>query len=109
MTNTKISMSGLSFIILFSSTILFSACQCEQQERITSESAKIDAEKLLSDLKIDYKGIHCSQPRQTLMGRNDYVNCDVTTKSESIKINCKLHDCTLIEKRALRIKFGILK
>lgn len=86
-----------------------SACSSEPQEVLTSENAKVDAIKLLSDLKIDYKGVHCGQPNKSMWNNHDYVICDVSSDSDSAKIHCELHDCQLFEKKAFRIKFGLMK
>ncbi len=94
------------FIIV--SLFLF-GCQSTPQEIITSENARIDAIQLLQDLQFDYKGIHCGQPILTFYSDQNQVICDVSTKSESAIVKCKLHDCYLIEKKAFRIKFGITK
>jgi len=90
-------------------SLLLIACQSEPKEFLTSQSAKTDSIQLLNDLQIKFEGIHCGEPRQTFMAKHDYVICDITTKEEMLKTNCRLHDCQLLEKRALRIKFGFLK
>ena len=88
---------------------ILTACSSEPQEVLTSENAKADAIKLLSDLKIDYKGVHCGQPNKSMWNNKDYVICDVSSDSDSAKIHCELHDCQLFEKKAFRIKFGLMK
>jgi hypothetical protein len=84
-------------------------CSSNPQEVLTSENAKADAIKLLSDLKIDYKGIHCGQPNKSVWNNRDYVICDVSSDSEPAKVHCELHDCQLFEKKSFRIKFGLMK
>lgn len=84
-------------------------CSSTPQEVLTSENAKADAIKLLSDLKIDYNGIHCGQPNKSVWDNHNYVICDVSSDSESSKIHCELHNCQLFEKKAFRIKFGLIK
>ena len=98
----------MKYLLIINLMVLI-ACQSSPQEVLTSENAKVDAIKLLQDLKFDYKGIHCGQPFKTMMDRHNYVWCNVSSDSESAKIHCKLHDCQLVEKRSLRIKFGWMK
>lgn len=94
-------MKNNKYIVL--TLLILAACQVTPQEVLTSENAKIDAIKLLSDLKIDYKGIHCRQPFKTMMDRQTYVSCNVSSDSESAKIHCKLHDCQLVEKNRFEL------
>ncbi len=100
-------MKNYKSIIL--TLFILTACQSSPQEVLTSENAKVDAIKLLQDLRFDYKGIHCGQPFKTMMDRHNYVWCNVSSDLESAKIHCKLHDCQLVEKKSLRIKFGWMK
>lgn len=81
---------------------------CTPQESITAESARNDTIKLLNDLKMDYKGVHCSL-RNSAWDATRFADCEISTKDEILKVKCELHECRLIEKGALRIKFGITK
>ena len=94
---------------LLLSLLFLIACQSEPREVLTSENAKTDAIQLLNDLQMKYNGIHCTQPAESMWDRHEYVICTASTKDEFAKINCQLHNCTLVEKKALRIKFGIIK
>lgn len=105
--------TNLPTCIIFS--LIFSACTVEPLILITTESAKKDAEKLLNELKIEYKGLHCSQPynkaRQFLTENrpqdHKFVDCDVSSKNNVFKISCQLNDCKLVEDKSLRLKIGI--
>lgn len=88
--------------------IIFLLLNCTPVEIITTEIAEANAKDLLSDLKIDYNGVHCGESTPNY-GRHNYVKCDATTKTENIKMKCKMHSCEIVEKFALRIKLGLMK
>lgn len=94
---------------LLLSLLFLTACQSEPREYLTAENAKADSIQLLNDLKVNYKGIHCTEPTRAMIDGHMYVICTASTDDEWIKINCRLHNCLLIEKKALRIKFGMFK
>lgn len=76
---------------------------CTPRETITADSAKNDTISLLNDLKIDYKGVHC------VLNNSQLATCKISTSGDFLTSRCYLYDCELIEKNALRVKFGIVK